>query len=208
MIQQQQKIIQVTSGRGPVECCRVVAKVLEIILAQARKSKLEADVIQQSDAPQNGTLLSATILISGKDAELFADQWKGTVRWIAQSPYRKFHKRKNWFVGVNTFDVVKLLKWNENEIAFQTQRASGAGGQHVNKTESSVRAIHLPTKLTVTCAEQRSQHVNKKIAIEKLKEKVMIWKIEQAANNIKEQWFQHTMLERGNPVKTFEETLL
>ena len=198
------KIIQITAGRGPIECCRVVAKVNELILKDAIKYQLQYTIIDTTKAHLNGTLYSVTLLFTGNNIDAFIREWKGTIQRISQSPYRKFHKRKNWFIGVDVFDSTQLLQFNEKDIEFQTQRASGAGGQHVNKTESSVRTIHLPTKLFVVCAEQRSQHLNKKLAVERLRLKVQHAQIEQLIKNAQTQWQQHNVLERGNPVKTFD----
>src|ERR1700748_536952 len=98
-------IIQITAGRGPVECCRVVAKVQERMLADARKNAIETEVLENKKGDLKGTLLSATILAKGHHLQAFVKEWRGTIQWIAPSPYRKFHKRKNWFVGVEIFDV-------------------------------------------------------------------------------------------------------
>src|SRR5688500_10862332 len=98
-------IIQITSGRGPVECCRVVAKVEEKMMANARKMGIDIEVLEHKKGDLAGTLLSATLLAKGTDLDAFIWEWRGTIQWIAQSPYRKFHKRKNWFVGVAIFDV-------------------------------------------------------------------------------------------------------
>lgn len=92
-------IIQITAGRGPIECCRVVARVQERMLGQARKHGIAIEVLDNKKADLNGTLFSATLLAQGPALETFVKEWQGTVQWIGQSPYRKFHKRKNWFVG-------------------------------------------------------------------------------------------------------------
>ena len=97
-------IIQITAGRGPIECCRVVARVQEKMLLQARKNGLAIEVLENKKADLNGTLLSATLLVKGPALEPFVKEWQGTVQWIGQSPFRKFHRRKNWFVGVEVFD--------------------------------------------------------------------------------------------------------
>jgi peptide chain release factor len=86
-------------------------------------------------------------------------------------------------------------------------RSSGPGGQHVNKTESAVRAKHLPSGITVVASERRSQHQNKAEALERLQEKVSLWHIQQAADKAMDQWQQHNTLERGNSIRTFEERL-
>ena len=155
----------------------------------------------------NGTLLSAMLLVKGKDIESFTAKWEGTIQWISQSPYRKFHKRKNWFVGVIFHDISKDIKWNEKDISYQTMRSSGPGGQNVNKVESAVRATHIPTGVTVTASTERSQMMNKKEAVEKLKNKLMTFQIEKANERVQEQWMEHNTLLRGNPIRIFKERL-
>ncbi len=122
-------IIQITSGRGPVECCRVVAKVQEKILMQARKNGIKTEVLENKKADLKGCLLSATILGEGGNLQAFIKEWRGTIQWIAPSPYRRLHKRKNWFVGVEIFDVKDRLQWNPKEVRFETCRASGPGAK-------------------------------------------------------------------------------
>lgn len=200
--------LQITSGRGPAECCRVVALVLEKILAQARQSGLTAEVIEREEGEMNRTLFSAILLLEGSKAEDIVSEWEGTIQWIAQSPYRIYHKRKNWFVGVNTFTPTELSEIDTKYITYQTLRASGPGGQHVNKTESAVRATHAPSGLSVTASDQRSQVQNKKLATERLLIKLSAWNIEQTMQQAQENWDNHNNLERGNPVKVIQQPLI
>lgn len=212
-------IIQITAGRGPIECCRVVAKVQERMLAQARKNAIEIEVLENKKADLKGTLLSATILVKhGKHGkaitgdgdsilQAFVKEWRGTVQWIAPSPYRKFHKRKNWFVGVEIFDVQDRLQWNPKEVIFETCRASGPGGQNVNKVETAVRGTHAPSGIQVLAMDSRSQLQNKKLCLERLEAKVLAWQTSQLLSQQQTRWQEHNVLERGNAVKTIMEEL-
>lgn len=204
---QSEYMLQITSGRGPEECWRVVAKVVEILLKEARSEGHHAEVVHSVTGHLSGTLLSAMVLVKGEMLEPFIGKWNGTVQWTAQSPFRKYHKRKNWFVGVAVVDISKMMEWNDKEVLFETLKASGPGGQHVNKTESAVRAKHLPTGITVVASDQRSQHQNKAEALQRLKNKVKQWQVEEASEKMQEQWQQHNSLERGNPVRTFDRRL-
>ena len=200
--------MQITSGRGPAECCRVVALVLERILKQAAAKGVKTEVVERETGPLNRTLLSAVIFLQGGDYHALIEDWEGTVQWIAKSPYRIYHKRKNWFVGVQTFTLSESQEATEAEIRYETLRASGPGGQHVNKTESAVRAVHIPTGMSVVASDQRSQWQNKKLATERLLLKLASWSIEQAMIQAQANWSNHNCLQRGNPVKVIQEPLI
>jgi peptide chain release factor len=148
-------------------------------------------------------LVSAHVKVKGSGADSFADSWEGTVLWVGQSPYRKFHKRKNWYVGINRIYLDNISSWDKNEVIFQTLRSSGPGGQHVNKTESAVRAIHIPSGMQVTARDSRSQWQNKKLAMERLYDKISQEQMNELLKSEQTQWHQHNVLERGNPVRVF-----
>ncbi|MDV6192268.1 peptide chain release factor H [Bacteroides hominis] len=199
--------LQITSGRGPVECCRIVALVLERILKQAQTRKLKVEIVEKEAGPANRTLLSAVIALEGAGCDTLVEEWEGTVLWIARSPYRIHHRRKNWFVGVQTFLLSESREATENEIRYETLQASGPGGQHVNKTESAVRAVHIPSGISVVASDQRSQWQNKKLATERLQVKLTAWNVEQAMIQAQANWSNHNSLQRGNPVKVIQEEL-
>lgn len=144
----------------------------------------------------------------GTACDEVVDEWEGTVQWIAQSPYRIYHKRKNWFVGVHSFVLSESQEVTEHDFRYETLRASGPGGQHVNKTESAVRAVHIPTGMSVVASDQRSQWQNKKLATERLLVKLSSWTMEQAMIQAQENWVSHNHLQRGNPVKVIQESLV
>lgn len=199
-------IIQVTSGRGPAECTRVVAKIVEIMMKEARQQGLEITLLESKKGDLKGTLLSAVLLLNtgtadSKTLDAFLGAWSGTVQWIAQSPYRKFHKRKNWFAGVSVFDVYKQLKWDIKDVKLETCRASGPGGQHVNKVETAVRGTHLPSGIQVLAMDSRSQLQNKQLCLERLEAKFMSWQMEQLVAKQQDQWQEHNELERGKAVR-------
>lgn len=200
--------MQITSGRGPAECCRVAALVLEKILKQAAGKGVKTEVVERETGPLNRTLLSAVISLQDGDYHELIEDWEGTVQWISKSPYRIYHKRKNWFVGVQTFTLSESQEATEAEIRYETLRASGPSGQHVNKTESAVRAVHIPTGMSVVASDQRSQWQNKKLATERLLLKLASWSIEQAMIQAQANWSNHNCLQRGNPVKMIQEPLI
>ena len=150
---------------------------------------------------------SLLIRIKGAGASAFARDRIGTVLWVGTSPFRPRHKRRNWFVGVAPALLPEQVPdLRDADIDFQAMRSSGPGGQHVNKTDSAVRATHRPTGLVATAQEQRSQHANRKLA--KLKLAMMLEQRRVAAGEDmqREQWSVHQQLERGNAVRTYEGT--
>lgn len=200
--------MQITSGRGPAECCRVVALVLEKILKQAAAKGVKTEIVERETGPLNRTLLSAVLSLQDGNYHELIEDWEGTVQWISKSPYRIYHKRKNWFVGVQTFTLSESQEATEAEIRYETLRSSGPGGQYVNKTESAVRAVHIPTGMSVVASDQRSQWQNKKLATERLLLKLASWSIEQAMIQAQANWSNHNCLQRGNPVKVIQEPLI
>ena len=200
-------IIQVTSGRGPAECTRVVARVVELMMKDAKTAGIEITVLESKKGDLKGTLLSALLKAKGANLERFIREWKGTIQWIAESPYRKFHKRKNWFVGVEVFDMKEQLKWNPKDVKLESCRASGPGGQHVNKVETAVRGTHIPSGIQVLAMDSRSQLQNKQLCLERLEAKFMTWQMEQLVKQQQNQWQEHNELERGRAVKVISERL-
>jgi peptide chain release factor len=121
--------------------------------------------------------------------------------WVCQSQHRPKHKRKNWFFSGQMYEINEAQL--DKSVTFQTCRASGAGGQHVNKTDSAVRATHTATGTSVRVESERSQHANKRLAIALLFQKLEMAKLDAMTQQEKARWQQHWEIERGNPVKTF-----
>lgn len=197
------KIIQITAGRGPAECAWAAAQVLKKILEEAETIGLDAKVLQRIAGSENGTVESAMVMISGKNAETFIQSWSGTIQWIGQSAFRKMHKRKNWFIGVFEMKALQVNNFSEKEIQYQAMRSSGAGGQHVNKVSSAIRAIHVPTGISTVAMDSRSQHQNKKLATERLMEKLKESELQELKNHVNDQWENQLQVQRGNPIRTF-----
>ena len=193
-------ILHLTSGKGPDECRWVVARLAEAFSDEAARIGVTCEVLDTQDE------LPASLLmrVSGDGALAFVLERTGTILWIGESPFRPRHKRRNWFVGVALAPIPEdVPDLRDSDIDFQAMRASGPGGQHVNKTDSAVRATHRPTGLVATAQEQRSQHANRKLA--KLKLAMLLEdRRSGASDDVRhEQWSVHQQLERGNPVRTY-----
>ena len=197
--------IQITSGRGPVECCRVVVLITRKMIEQTKCLGYEVEIVEHEDGPEDGCMFSATLSVEGENVMSLKDEWEGSVLWVAQkNPFRPWHRRKNWFVGVHFFSPLQSDSINERDITYETLRASGPGGQNVNKVETAVRAIHMPTGLTVLASDMRSQTQNKKLARERLVMKLSAMEEAKQMQQTHDVWMNHNTLERGNPVKKFK----
>ncbi len=201
-----EKLIQITSGRGPLECQWVVSKVLKTFLEDAKENNIDYEIIHRENGDVNMTVKSVTVLLKGKDIKEFLKAWLGSICWEGKSTFRKLHKRSKWFIGIFELENLETIHFNEKDIRFQTTRSQGSGGQNVNKVSTAVRATHIPTKEAVFVQDTRSQLNNKKLSVIRLKEKVMLNYIQQLENRMKETWNQHLQVERGNPVRTFSGT--
>lgn len=196
--------LQITSGRGPDECCWVAARVVEAIVNDASASDCDASVLEIIVGSKPDLFKSALISIEGENVSTFLLQWEGTIQWIGQSQFRPRHKRKNWFVGVASYKAPEEIDYNSSEFRFEKMRSSGPGGQHANKTESAVRVTHVPTGINAIAQEERSQHMNRKLALSRLHEKLQQQKQDTEMQLRQERWDGHSSLERGNPIRVYE----
>jgi peptide chain release factor len=193
--------LQLTAGQGPAECGWAVVRVLEQIHADAVAASIQCRTVEIVPGPEPGTANSALLSIAGAAAESFAACWCGTVQWTARSPFRPHHKRRNWFVGIEAIEPVEETRFDAKDLRWETMRASGPGGQHVNRTESAVRVTHVPTGIQATAMEERSQHRNRKLALARLLQKLAEADRQTLGALRRERWRGHQRLERGNPVR-------
>jgi peptide chain release factor len=193
-----EKLLLITSGKGPAECERAAYKIMALIRKEALRLQMDVNVLSVTEGTAAQLVRSALISIKGESAEQFARAWTGSVQWTATSPFRPHHKRRNWFVGIAEFTLPELIDWNERDVKYESLRSSGPGGQHVNKTESAVRATHVPTGVSVVASDERSQSMNKQKATERLRIRLAHINHERQADQSQQQWQDHAALERGN----------
>ena len=190
------RILQITSGKGPLECEFFVDETFNLMKKEMEQQNINFKILEMIEGEINGY---QSITFEIENAENFIESWIGTLQFIAKSKFRLNHKRKNWFIGVFEIKNFKELIINDKDLQFQTMRSSGNGGQNVNEVNSAVRVTHLPTKIQVVAMDSRSQLENKKLAIERLKLKILEWNAQKSSEQKENQWMNHLQLERGNP---------
>lgn len=198
-------LLQLSSGQGPAECCLAVGHALKYLSKQCHDSGINIDIIEQMPTGNKGEFKSVTVQLSAKstgNALTFAKSWQGSILWICPSPYRPRHKRKNWFISGHVFNLEQTEL--THHITFQSCKSSGAGGQHVNTTNSAIRATHTATGITVRVDSERSQHANKRLATALIFKKLNEEKQQRDKHDDQTRWQQHWELERGNPIKAFK----
>jgi peptide chain release factor len=203
-------ILSISSGQGPEECARAAALTLEVMLRDINRrakngERLRALVVETEVSRVAGNIRSALLLVEGAAALSFASEWTGVIQWVWKSPYRPHHKRKNWFVSVKSWQAAKNGGGiSPRDVRFETARAGGPGGQHVNKTETAVRAVHVPSGKSAVCRDERSQFMNRKIAFLRLE--ALFQKEEERRNAGSRAELRHTHyeLERGNPLRVYD----
>jgi len=137
----------------------------------AERRGMKVELIDYHSGEQAG-IKSATLLLKGENAYGYAKTESGVHRLVRISPYDSAARRHTSFASVWVYPEVDDnidIVINESELRIDTYRASGAGGQHINTTDSAVRITHLPTNIVVQCQNQRSQHKNKAEAMKQLK---------------------------------------
>lgn len=194
----------VTSGNGPVECRIALMALVGIIEKEAGRLGCTVEVAFGHRPDRHGAK-SALLSLEGRNAEAFAQEYCGTVKFVFKSPVRAGHKRQNWFVGVQVVDLAHAVAVSiaPSDVRFETLRAGGPGGQHQNTTDSAVRAVHLPTGIVVTARNERSQHRNKAIALRRLEAMLRVLADREVEMSKTQMFVANKALERGNEVKVF-----
>ena len=194
-----------TCGRGPNECEIAVKRLINILIDEAVQAGIEA-VLLDVQATVHG-YRSALIALDGSPSA-FVASWEGTIKWICPSAIRNT-RRKNWFVAVSVIrPPLPVMQLRDTDLQYEMYRASGPGGQHVNKTSSAVRVTHVPTGLVAQAQEERSQHRNKALAVARLAALLVEQKLTADRAAEQEKWSKHDTVERGNSIRVYRELTL
>jgi peptide chain release factor 2 len=168
-------VVTVHSGAGGTDSQDWAEMMLRMYLRWAQRRGFEVEMKEASPGEEAG-IKSATFIAHGENAYGLFSAEKGVHRLVRLSPFDAAHRRHTSFALVEVSPLVEGnvdVDIDESDLRIETYRASGAGGQHVNKTDSAVRITHLPTKVTVQCQNERSQSSNKQTAMKLLRSKLL-----------------------------------
>ena len=199
--------VQLSCGQGPAECQRAVWHVLKKFEKESKERHFSLELINAESGRECKTLRSVLLKLAGKNLQDFQESWQGSICWKAKSPFRPHHKRQNWFVQVTFLKQAAKEDIDLQKIHFEALRGSGPGGQHVNKNSTAIRATYVPNGLSVLCREERSQARNKDLATARLYRLLNKARDGVAKDNTANARLQHYQLERGNPIRTYEDKL-
>lgn len=189
-------IVQLSSGiGGPPECAYAVGGVFRALSAEFPDIQLA----ESRPTRDKGCFASITFTCE-RDLSFLA----GTILWVCESPLRPHHRRKNWYIACSVIpEAEKEEPFDERDVRMERFHSGGHGGQNVNKVETGVRLVHLPTGIVAASTAERTQHANRRIAEKWLRAILSERRDRAEGRQRKEAWLEHGKLERGNPVRTY-----
>ena len=198
-------IVSVQSGAGGTDAQDWAEMLLRMYTRWAESKNYKVKIWEVQAADEAG-IKSATFTVEGENAYGYLKTEDGIHRLVRISPFNAQGKRQTSFASIEVMPEIDedvSVEIADSDLRIDTYRSSGAGGQHVNKTDSAVRITHLPTNIVVTCQNERSQHQNKDVAMRILKSKLLELAKREHKDNLGELKGDHSQIARGHQIRSY-----
>lgn len=198
-------IISIHAGTGGVDAMDWASMLLRMYMRWCDQKGYSVKMIDLQDDTEAG-IKSATLIVEGENAYGYLKNEKGVHRLVRISPFNAAGKRQTSFAQLEVVPEIEediSVEIDPDDLRIDTYRSSGAGGQHVNKTDSAIRITHIPTNIVVTCQNERSQHQNKDMAMKILMSKLAELKEQEHKENLKELKGDYSMNTWGSQIRSY-----
>lgn len=198
-------IVTLHAGAGGTESCDWASMLYRMYVRWAERKGFSVQMLDFLDGDVAG-LKAVTFQVNGENAYGYLKAEKGVHRLVRISPFNAAGKRQTSFASCDVVPDIEDdidIEINDDDLKIDTYRASGAGGQHINKTSSAVRITHLPTGIVVQCQNERSQHSNKDKAMQMLKAKLYLLKQQEQADKVSDIRGEIKEIGFGNQIRSY-----
>ncbi len=198
-------IISVHGGSGGTDAKDWAEMLFRMYLRWAERKGYKVKILDYQEEKEGG-INSATALVEGENAYGYLKNEKGVHRLVRISPYDSSGRRHTSFASMDVIPEIDddmTIEIDPDDLRIDTFRSSGAGGQHVNKTDSAIRITHIPTNIVVSCQNERSQHQNRETAMKLLMSKLVELKEQEHKENLKELQGDYSQITWGSQIRSY-----